>query len=67
MARSSKNSEINGTKARIMLPNGKTKILNLMRIQKFFKQPDNHSDNENKTVSGSDDLDFNSKSEFLAQ
>jgi len=35
-----------------------------MRIKKFFKQPENNSDNENKTVSGSDNLDFNSKSEF---
>jgi len=56
-------SKINDTNARIMLPNGKTKILNIMRIKKFFKQQDN-SDTPNKTASGSDDLNFNSKSEF---
>jgi hypothetical protein len=53
-------TEINDTNVRIVLPNGKTKILNVMRIKKFFKQHDN-SDIENKTVSGSDNLDFNSK------
>jgi hypothetical protein len=57
-------TEINDTNARILLPNGKTKILNVMHIKKFFKQPDNQSDNENKTVSGSNDLNFNSKSKF---
>jgi len=31
-------TEINDTNARILLPNGKTKILNIMRIKKFFKQ-----------------------------
>ncbi len=35
-----------------------------MRIKKFFKQPENNSDNDNKTVSGSDNFDFNSHSEF---
>jgi hypothetical protein len=35
-----------------------------MRIKKFFKQPQTNSDNENKTVSGSDNLDFNSRCEF---
>ncbi len=57
-------TEINDSNARIVLPNGKTKTLNLMRIKKFFKQPETNSDNENKTVSGSDNLDFNSRSEF---
>jgi hypothetical protein len=56
-------TEINDTNARIAVPNGKTKILNVMRIKKFFKQTEN-PDIENKTVSGSDNLDFNSKSEF---
>jgi hypothetical protein len=37
-----------------------------MRIKKFFKQPETNSDNENKTVSGSDNLDFNSRSEFTS-
>jgi hypothetical protein len=57
-------TEINDSNARIVLPNGKTKILNVMRIKKFFKQPETNSDNENKTVSRSDNLDFNSRSEF---
>jgi hypothetical protein len=47
-----------------VLPNGKTKILNIMIIKIFFKQTDTNSDNENKTVSGSDNLDFNAHSEF---
>ncbi len=57
-------TEINDSNACIVLPNGKTKILNVMPIKKFFKQPETNSDNENKTVSGSDNLDFNSHSEF---
>ncbi len=57
-------TEINDTNARIVLPNGKTKILNVMCIKKFFKQPENNSDSKNKTVSGSENLDFNSKSEL---
>jgi hypothetical protein len=59
----SKITEINDTNARILLANGKTKILNVMRINKCFKHSDN-SDTQNKTVSGSDELNFNSKSEF---
>jgi hypothetical protein len=55
-------TEINDTNARILLANGKTKILNIMRIKKFFKSE--NSNNENKTVSGSDELNFNAKSEF---
>jgi hypothetical protein len=35
-------TEINDTNARIVLPNGKTKIVNVMRIKKFFKQPENN-------------------------
>jgi hypothetical protein len=57
-------TEINDTNAHIVLPNGKTKILNVMCIKKFFKQPESNSDIENKTVSGSENLDLNSKSEF---
>ncbi len=55
-------TEINDTNARILLANGKTKILNVMRIKKFLKSE--NSDTQNKTVSGSDELNFNSKSEF---
>jgi hypothetical protein len=56
-------TEINETNARILLANGKTKILNLMRIKKFIKQSEN-SDIQDKTVPGSDELNFNSKPEF---
>ncbi len=55
-------TEINDTNARILLANGKTKILNVMRIKKFFKS--DNSDIQNKTVPGSGELNFNSKSEF---
>jgi len=55
-------TEINDTNARILLANGKTKILNIMRIKKFFKSE--NSNNDNKTVSGSDELNFNAKPEF---
>ncbi len=57
-------TEINDSNARIVLQNGKTKILNVMQIKKNFKQPETNKDNENRTVSGSDNLDFNSHSEF---
>jgi len=56
-------TEINDTNARLLLPNGKTKVLNVMRIKKFYKQPET-TDNENKTVSGSDNLNFNSNAQF---
>jgi hypothetical protein len=36
-----------------------------MRIKKFFEQTVNQTKNENETVPGSDNLDFNSKSEFF--
>ncbi len=41
-------TEINDSNARIVLPNGKTKILNVMRIKKFFKQPETNSDKDKK-------------------
>jgi hypothetical protein len=31
-------TEINDTNARLQLPNGKTKIYNVMRLKKFFRQ-----------------------------
>jgi hypothetical protein len=57
-------TEINDSNDRIVLPNGKMKILNIMRIKKFFKQPEDTTDIENKTVSGSDNFNFNAHSEF---
>jgi hypothetical protein len=56
-------TEINDTNARIQLPNGKSKIINIMRIKKFFQQKDK-SESENKTVSGSSELDFNSEQDL---
>ncbi len=55
-------TEINDTNARILLANGKTKILNVMRIKNFFKC--DYSDTQNKSVSGSVELNFNCISEF---
>ena len=46
-------TEINDTNARVLLPNGKTKILHVMRIKKFFKPA---SDGE--PVSEQSDLNF---------
>ncbi len=46
-------TEINDTNSQILLPNSKTKILNVMRIKKFFKPA---SDGE--TVSEQSDLNF---------
>jgi hypothetical protein len=51
-------TEVNDTNARILLPNGKSKVLNVMRLKKFFLAlSDNKSDNE--TIP--DNLDFNTE------
>jgi hypothetical protein len=52
-------TEINDTNTRVLLPNGKTKILNVKRIKKFF-QPT--SDGE--TVSEQGDLNFKAEPKF---
>ncbi len=52
-------TEINGTNARVLLPNGKTKVLNVMRIKKFFKPAD-----ESETVSDQSDLNFHNEPKF---
>jgi hypothetical protein len=57
-------TKVNDSYARIVLPNDKAKILNIMRIKFFFKPTGNNADTENKTVSGSDNLEFNAHSEF---
>jgi hypothetical protein len=49
-------TEINDANARLLLPNGKTKILNVMRIKKFFKPA-----SESETVSEKSELNFNSE------
>jgi hypothetical protein len=52
-------TEINDTNARILLPNGKSKVLNVMRLKKIFaeKKPDNSDSDKSAT----DNLHFNSE------
>jgi hypothetical protein len=47
MARSGKTKEINDTNARVQLSNGKIKILNIMRLKKFFSYSTNENFSEN--------------------
>ncbi len=49
-------TEINDANTRLLLPNGKTKILNFMQVKKFFKPA-----SESETVSEPNDLNFNSE------
>jgi hypothetical protein len=48
--------EVNDTNARLQLPNGKTKVYNVMRLKKFFSPPASATDDANTTTS---DLNFN--------
>jgi hypothetical protein len=41
-------TEINDTNARILLPNGRTKVLNMMRLKKFFS--DKNDSKKERTV-----------------
>jgi hypothetical protein len=52
-------TEINDTNARLLMPNGKTKIYNVMRLKKFFvpSDPNTNTDAENCQS----DLDFKSE------
>jgi hypothetical protein len=51
-------TEINETNARILMPNGKSKVLNVMRLKKFFAlSNDNNSENDAQLET----LDFNNK------
>jgi hypothetical protein len=52
-------TEINDTNARLQLPNGKTKIYNVMRLKKFFAPNAQNSDSE--TDIRQSDLDFKSE------
>ncbi len=54
----SKITELNDTNARLQLPNGKTKIYNVMRLKKFFS-PNKTNDSESDTKQN--DLDFKSE------
>ncbi len=52
-------TEINDTNARLQLPNGKTKIYNVMRLKKFFAPNAQNSNSETDTRQS--DLDFKSE------
>jgi hypothetical protein len=51
-------TEINDTNARLQLPNGKTKINNVMRLKKFFAPSTENPASE--TDAQPSDFDFNS-------
>jgi hypothetical protein len=54
-------TEINDTYARILLPNGKTKVLNIMRLKKFFSEKsDSQNDSESEQYIPQN-LDFNAE------
>jgi hypothetical protein len=52
-------TEINDTNARLQLPNGKTKIYNIMRLKKFFAPNTQNANSETDTRQS--DLDFKSE------
>jgi hypothetical protein len=52
-------TDLNDTNAGVLLPNGKSKVLNVMQIKKFF-QPKNNGE----TVSENSDLNFNAEPKF---
>ncbi len=52
-------TEINDTNTSVQLPNGKTKVFNIMRIKKFFKPAA-----ESETVSHLSDLHFQNEPKF---
>ncbi len=51
-------TEINDTNARILLPNGKSKVLNVMRLKKFFSDK---SESQKDSESIPETLDFNAE------
>ncbi len=54
-------TEINDTNARILLPNGKTNVLNVMCLKKFFADKnDSQNDSDSEKVIP-DNLDFNAE------
>ncbi len=55
-------TEINDTNARILLSNGKTKVLNVMRLKKFFSGPsDTQNDNDINQEINQENFDFNAE------
>jgi hypothetical protein len=56
-------TKVNDTNAKILLPNGKSKVLNVMRLKKFFADKNGESSDNDKTAA--DNLDFNSEQNIL--
>jgi len=54
--------EVNDTKARVLLPKGKTKIYIIMRLKKFFAPP---TDTTSKKYALNSDLDFHSEPKIM--
>jgi hypothetical protein len=52
-------TQLNDTNAKILLPNGKSKVLNAMRLKKFFADKCSTSSDNTQTIPN--DLDFNSE------
>jgi hypothetical protein len=52
-------TEVNDTNARILLPNGKSKVLNVMRLKKFFS--DKKAESADSDKSEKEILDFNTE------
>jgi hypothetical protein len=51
-------TEINDTNARILLPNGKTKVLNIMRLKKFFSVKSDSKQESDNEQNNPENLDF---------
>jgi hypothetical protein len=54
-------TEINESNARILLPNGKSKVLNVMCLKKFFSDKSDSHDNSDSEQNIPADLDFNAE------
>jgi hypothetical protein len=54
-------TEINDTNARILLSNGKSKVLNVMRLKKFFSAPSEPQTDNTNTQFNQENLDFNAE------
>ena len=54
-------TEINDTNARILLPNGKSKVLNVMRLTKFFSEKNDSNTDNHTSANVPENLDFNAE------
>ncbi len=57
-------TEINDTNARILLPNGKTKVLNVMRLKKFFSDKNDSKKESDNEQNNPENLDFNTETKL---